>query len=377
MPVSQDKPTQRHASNVTVVYINGRFMDVRVTGVQRFAWGIINAIDQQLARPEVRKSNLRWVILLPHSASYSGNFENIEIRKVGPFSGHIWEQITLPRVSKNGILLNLCNTAPLLHNRQMLIVHDLAPVTHPEWFAWKFRTIYRLLIPFLVKRVSALGTVSEFSRIEISKYMGRSVDEIDLIPNAPFDPTERDEQEPTSLPGELENKHFVLCVASKDPRKNIPTVIRAWELLANRYLDLALVLAGGKNSIFSEEARKARIERVFDLGYIADSELNWLLQRACCFVYPSLYEGFGLPPLEAMSLGCPVIASDIPAHREVLGDAAILVKPNDVLGFSKAIEVILNDTNLRGGLIKAGFRRSKMFSWGLSARRLIDRIVTL
>jgi glycosyltransferase involved in cell wall biosynthesis len=169
-------------------------------------------------------------------------------------------------------------------------------------------------------------------------------------------------------------EHFILFVGSIEPRKNLISLLKAYLLLPEyikRDFKLLLVgLKGWKNVEILELLNKLKGNAEY-LGFVDNEELAGLYRKASCFVYPSLYEGFGLPPLEAMACGCPVVTSDVASLPEVCGDAAYYINPYNVESIAEGIHKVLTDRNLRQNLIERGLERSKLFSWEKSAREHI------
>jgi glycosyltransferase involved in cell wall biosynthesis len=204
-------------------------------------------------------------------------------------------------------------------------IHDVSPITHPEWFSTPYAALYRILTPLAIRASDRVLTVSEFSRDEIVRTCPAAAGKTIAVPNGvrPRDPS-------GGIPVEgLDTGEFLLFVGANNPRKNIETLIgayREYRRRASSPVDLAL--AGPNNDVFAE-LNLPTVEGVRTLGFVSDDELTWLYHNAAAFVFPSLYEGFGLPILEAMSAATPVITSNRGAMAEVAGDAARLVDPTD------------------------------------------------
>src|SRR5205823_2528267 len=173
---------------------------------------------------------------------------------------------------------------------------------------------------------------------------------------------------------------YFLAAGVLDPRKNLVTVVRAYrELVARRPDVTARLVIVGKAGRDAEPLRRLtedlrRSGRIVLPGYVSDEHLAALLVRASAFVYPSVYEGFGLPPLEAMAAGVPTLVADIPVMREVVGDAAVRIAATDVEAWSRALERIVDDTDHRRALIEAGGRRSSTFTWDAQARTIAEAL---
>jgi glycosyltransferase involved in cell wall biosynthesis len=214
-------------------------------------------------------------------------------------------------------------------------------------------------------------TVSEFSRAELSRFLGIAPDRFSVIPNG----GEHILREPAD-PGILKRlglrKRYVLAVSSHSLHKNFAGVRAA--VTHMRQQDITLVFVGGANSrIFNR--REASADASIVTGHVTDAELRALYEGADCFVYPSFYEGFGLPPLEAMTCGCPVVVSRAASLPEVCGEAAVYCDPNDSADIGRALDQVLENAELRGELRRRGEERAAQFTWsrsGATLLRLLD-----
>jgi glycosyltransferase involved in cell wall biosynthesis len=298
----------------------------------------------------------------------------IRLRRVGRLRGQPWEQIELPRYARSGLLVNLCNTAPLAHPFQVVTIHDAAAWDMPASFSWSFRTWYRTLQPLLVRRAARAITVSSFSRKRVARYC--------RVPEGRFrivreggDHMRRIEPDVTVLRrAGVAAGTFLLAVGSLNPSKNVEAVLEAVRMV--QHLPLRLVVAGAANpAIFADRSSVSGSGMTGAgasyLGYVTDAELRALYQAALCLVFPSLYEGFGLPPLEAMTLGCPVIASRAGAIPEVCGDAALYCDGGSPGSIASAVQELMGSPVLRDALIQRGRTRAAQFTWERAARALL------
>ena len=258
---------------------------------------------------------------MPRAQARDFPLTNIPLRRVGRFTGYAWEQIEYPLHGAGQLLLNLCMLGPLAARHQIVVVHDATVLALPNNFSPRFRAAYKFLIPRLCKRSDLVVTVSEFSRREIGKWYGADVAAMpvcfeggDHITAVAADDTVIDRLG-------LEGRKFFLGVGVDSANKNIKTVVEAFQ---QAKLDGAvLVLTGAKDpKVFGHLDIRGR-DGVRTVGFVSDAELRALYEHALALVFPSFYEGFGLPPLEAMTCGCPVIISEQPALMEVCGDAAL------------------------------------------------------
>ncbi|HNW98710.1 MAG TPA: glycosyltransferase family 1 protein [Bacteroidales bacterium] len=345
------------------VYINARFLTQRISGVQRFAYEISQSI---------LNLDINLIFLAPQKDSlYQLLPENAELIRFGKYSGHIWEQFELPNFLKkkaNPLLINLCNTAPIIYNNKISTVHDIAFIRFKESFSFKFRIFYKFLIPRLLNSSKAIITVSEFSKGEISSYYGINKNKIIVVPNAVSSNLNITENKKNK-------KRYLLTVSSIDPRKNLKRLIEAFNNINDDSIELLII--GSQNSNFKKNYELVNENNIKFLGYVSDDELAFYYEGAIAFIYPSIYEGFGIPPLEAMRFSCPVLVSDIPVLREVCNSAAMYFDPYNIESISNAIRDIVANENQRINLIKLGTENVKRFNWDKSAKKLLNIINNL
>jgi glycosyltransferase involved in cell wall biosynthesis len=252
------------------------------------------------------------------------------------------------------------------------VVHDVAFEVYPEFSRPLERLWIRRTVPFTMRRAAAVVTVSEFSRDEIVRVFGVPRGRI-VVAHDGVGPPFTDGAEGTS-PVE---PPFFLTVGNLQPRKNVATLIRGYRLAVGRRPDLPERLVVVGQAKFATEALREEAEelrragRVVFTGYIGDEELLGLLRAATAFVYPSVYEGFGLPPIEAMAVGTPAAVSEIPVTREVCGDAALRVAPTDPEAWATALIRLSDDEDLRRTLIDAGRDRAARYTWEACARAVL------
>lgn len=321
-----------------MISVDGKFKLQKVTGVQRYALEILNVWD---------KKSYKYQILTP-------NFKPIGL----------WEQ-TL-RGSSSDLLWCPTNSAPLANRRKVVTLHDCAVFYNPSWFSKRYRYWRKFVIPKLASSSLGIITVSEFSKNVICSALGVSPDFVKVIPNGIN--TEFfhkiDEAEAHKLIDELKiNKPYLLTVGSMDPRKNISSLLKAWDKfnrLSNEKYDLVVV--GGSNQNFYNELNH-NVKNVIFTGYVSDEELKAIYQNAHSFIYPSLFEGFGLPVLEAMTFGLPVLSSNSTALPEVGGESVLYFDPNSIDEILHAIIEITSNHSLHNQYSKYSLARVKKFSW--------------
>ena len=278
---------------------------------------------------------------------------------------------------------------PLIRCRSVVTIHDCIHLMFPQYLPNRFAFDYaRTSIRGAAKRATRVLTVSESSKRDILKYVDTQPEKIDVIYNAyderfAIDPAEEDVvrvRERYQLQDE-----FVLYAGNVKPHKNLERLIDAFQIVRKRGLDhLKLVLIGDDISKYTALRRAVHRHQLHKyvrfLGYLPEETLAVMYRLAAVFVFPSLYEGFGLPPLEAMASGTPVVTSNVSSLPEVAGDAAVLVDPYDPAAIADGIYRVLTDEQLRKDLRHRGVARAGMFSWEQSVRRvrkIYDQVATL
>jgi glycosyltransferase involved in cell wall biosynthesis len=283
-------------------------------------------------------------------------------------AGHAWEQVVLPaRASRLRARALLCpaNLAPLAYPRSVVVIHDAAALRHPGWYSRAYAAWQRLLLPAVARRAWRIVTVSEFARGELAELLGVDAGVIPGGVDERFTPAA--DPEPARRAYGL-SRPYVLCVASQTARKNLGALGPAARALAAGGVEV--VAAGGHRPQF---AREHGLEGMRLLGHVDDALLPGLYAGAEAFALPSRYEGFGLPVLEAMACGTPVVAASAGALPETCGGAAILAEP-DGESFAAALTALLGDRGERARLRAAGLERAAAFSWDRTARE-VDALV--
>ncbi|TAK93182.1 MAG: glycosyltransferase family 1 protein [Aquabacterium sp.] len=354
---------------VTQLVINGRFLQRPVTGVERFAVETLTALDQLLSVGALPALSVELVV--PKGTEPRVHFQNIPIKQVGRRQGHFWEQIDLPIYCGARRLVNLCNTAPIFKKNQIVVIHDAAVFSVPQAFSAGFRLAYKIIHMGLALVGARILTVSEFSRQDLANHLPMVADRISVLPES-AEHLLRHQPDPAILAREnLGSRPYVLAVSSMAAHKNFSLVLEALTLLDAPPFDVAI--AGGGNAKVFGEGGKVASDRIKWLGYVSDSELRALYEGAMCFVFPSIYEGFGIPPLEAMQCGCPVLAANAASIPEVCGDAAMYFDPRDAAQLAQLLLSVADDHALRETLRQKGLARAKEFTWKQVAQALVKQ----
>lgn len=333
-----------------MIYINGKFLTKDVTGVQRYALSLIN---------EFKKVSFDFEIINPENSF------------IGKRSRTVWEQLMASKIKK-GLLFCPTNSGPITYKNKIITLHDGAVLSHPEWFSKNFSIIRKTLIPILVNSSLKIITVSNFSKNHICDALSIKDDKVEVIYNG----INRKKFKPMGISNKILKKYkltkpYILFVGSIEPRKNLIRMINSWIRLPDIYKkEFDLIIVGKKNWIFKDVILKKE-NSIKELGYVQDDELTMLYSMAKVFIYPSLFEGFGLPVLEAMACGTPVITSNSSALPEVGGEAVLYVDPNSEENITSKIIELLDNTSLQKDLIKRGLQRSKLFTWENNAKKSI------
>lgn len=304
-----------------MVVFNGKFLSQKVTGVQRYAREILRELDKLLP------SDADFVLAVDKYAEDVPEYRNIRIVKAGRLSGNMWEQISLPLyVLRHGaVCVNLCNMAPVL-TPHIVVIHDVSYKVNKSFFSRKFAAWYNLVFALIIRRIRRIVTVSQFSRDEICRAYRHSFSNITVtyngwqhFRNIPYDPDALGKYG-------LSKKEYYFAMSSMAPNKNF-----RW-IAENARLNPGTIYAvsGGVNQkVFGNGLDFEIPPNLKILGYISDSEAKTLMSECRAFIFPTFYEGFGIPPLEALAAGADIVVSDASCMREIFGDCAHYVDPNN------------------------------------------------
>ena len=355
------------------IAINGRFLSQPLTGVQRYARELIVALDALLSSGDLDSPQQPVELLAPRGIQNVAALNAIRLRVVGHARGQLWEQLELPTFTRGKLLFTPGGGAPLLHRDHVFTIPDASVFSTPD----AYTRLYGLWYRWHHRRAAGMDslrilTVSEFSKRELSHRLRIDPARINVIPEG-HEHVLAVASDPCALDKlGLRRTPYVLAVGSANPNKNFRSLIKAFQLLRaqlprGRVDSLRLVISGRADTrIFSGDAFSGT--GILHTGYISDAELRALYENATCFVFPSLYEGFGLPLLEAMALGCATACSTSASLPEVGGDAVLYFDPHSPQEMADAIASILNDAHLRESLAARGRERSRQFRWSDAAR---------
>lgn len=344
--------------------VNGRYLTQKATGVHRYAFEICNKLHEM---------GVDFHVAVPNEIHPDYKF-SFKVVKCGSLNTHLWEQISLPRYLRrigSPLLISFTGCGPLNYSNQIMTIHDVSHERYAEWFSKNYYRFYHYMMPRIGKKAHAVLTVSEFSKKEIVDTLGINSEKIHVVhSNVPFH-NKPSKEEILNFTRNPEAERYILAVSSMDPRKNFIRLVEAFDKIKDKSVKLYIIGMSFK-AFNTPDLQKLIGENVHLPGYIPDEKLQTMYQNALLSVYPSLYEGFGLPPLESMTYGCPVINSDIPALREVSQDAALYVDPYNVEDITEKIEQLLVDEPLRKELQEKGLLQIKKYSWDKSAKQVYE-----
>lgn len=344
---------------MTPIVVNGSFLTQSVTGVQRYAHEMVNALGEHT---EVE-------LLVPGGAREVGPIPSRvhQVRTVGRRTAHLWEQIDLRlhlRSRGYPLLVNLGNTAPMRYRNQVVTHHDISYARFPGTYSRRFRAAYVFFGKQTLPYAREVITVSEFSKREIADFYAIPTDRIHVIPDAPikFDVSKSSNQD----------GRYFLAVGSLLLHKNYETLLAAYQRFKKETRsETGLLIVGGPSVVGPNPlAPHVRIPGLTFLGRVSDDELGNLYANARAFVFPSKYEGFGMPPLEAQSVGCPVIAADTEVAHETLEKSALYFNPYSSIELARVLSSIDSDMELRTIISRLGQENAQRYSWERSAEAL-------
>lgn len=342
-------------------YLNGFFLrSNKHSGVYRFSLNLLKAID------ESSNTDSEFILVVPRGTNIP-HLNKIKVTVLNGFTNqHLWEQINLAWTVKNNMLINFANFAPIFKHNQLCVIHDAIIFRYPQSYSKKFAFLTKLFHRMIVRQSKYIATVSNFSSLEICQIIGRPKNPILVLGNSALNMDDLKVQHEVLNIHKLESHGYVLAVFSQK-NSYYKNVERFLQVVPN--LSLPVVCVGSV-----QFANSPRIENLIQIGNISDQDLKSLYCNARALVIPSLYEGFGIPALEAMQCNCPVIASDIEPLREVCGDAAAYFDPENIINMTDVINSLISDFNKLEELVEKGRKRSTLFSWKNYANEILTRI---
>lgn len=357
--------------NASRVVFNGRFLCQPQTGVQRYARETLLAMDALLGDLDPGRAAALDVTLATPAGAQELPLKHIRTVMLDTGgTGHRWEQTTLAWYARNAFLVGLSYSGPVFKRRQMITVHDATVAVVPQCFSRKYRWLHNTLLRLLRGRVDSVMTVSEFSRAEIARHFGihRRV----TVGREGWEHAlaRSDDREVLARHG-LEAGNYLLLVGSLKANKNLGIVSKALAQLPAYPFQIAVAGATDRRVFDYDEALPELIKL---LGFIDDEALGVLYRHAAWFILPSVYEGFGLPAIEAMGNGCPVIAADAASLPEVCGEAALYFDPHDPASLAAVLKRVVEEPGLRAAQVARHRPRLVHYRWRSNAEILLGEI---
>lgn len=351
------------------IVINGRFLTQPITGVQRYAYELVRSFNQMIASGQIDPQIFSITLAVPPELKSLPQFEHITIKKIGRLKSNLWEQLSLPLYSHNKFLFNPCNTGPIFGGKnQIVTIHDASVFAIPQAYTKLFRLKYRIITLFLGKFARKILTDSLYSKKELTRFGKISPEKIEVI-YLGADHILNTIPDNSIFIRHAITKPYILAVSSNSIHKNFKAIIQALPLIQSPKEFELIIVGGNFSKVFQSSANEDLPQSANRIGYVTDAELRALYEHAQGFVYPSLYEGFGFPPLEAMLSGCPVILSSAASLPEVGGDAVLYCNPHDINDIAKKMETLLNDEALCNLLKEKGSAQSRLFHWNQTAQK--------
>lgn len=305
----------------------------------------------------------------------------LDVTKKSFYFWHLYLQIKLKRDNLGlDIIHSPENATPFvkLRSKKVITVHDIIPYLFPETYSIITQLRYKLFFKRTLKTADKIIANSERTKKDLINYFDVPSEKIRvtlLAADEIFKPLSHTEVTEVKRRYELEFP-FILYVGNLEKRKNIETLIKSYYQIKQRGINHKIVIVGKKgwksDNILAEISHLKLQDDIVFTGYVSDEDLPALYNAASLFVYPSIYEGFGLPPLEAMSCGCPVITSNTSSLPEVVGDGGIMFDPHDIDELANLMYEVLTNNELKDDLIEKGLRRAKMFSWNKCAKETLE-----
>ena len=364
------------------VVVNGRFLAQARTGVQRYGAETLRALDRLLGRWPQYLYGTCWQLALPIDARDVPLVDNFEIHTLQFLRGHAWEQVSLAAFARGAYLVNPSYSGPLFKRRQTITVHDAAVRASPETYSLGYRAFNNLCMGLLAPRADTLMTVSHFSAQELKKHYALARNDI-VVGRLGWEHVGATQARCGDA--EVLRRHglasgaYLFAVGSPKPSKNFGLMPRALALLGSD-LSMPLAVAGARDARIYRRDESIAHDKLRLLGFVPDDELDVLYRHAAWFIFPSLYEGFGLPPHEAMANGCPVLAARAASIPEVCGKAALYFDPHDPASLADCIRKATlgpDAAALREMQRERGAERLAFYTWEANAEILLNRLVAV
>jgi len=297
-----------------------------------------------------------------------------------------WGNLEINRIIKDysiDIIHDITGTAPLYFSsnkiKSLLTLHDVFPLSIPGYNTFFDNIVYKHWLPIVLPKIDSIITPSQYSKDDIHRHLGVSLNKIHVVPsgiNDVFSPVHLDELNRIRIKYKLPDE-YILFVGGIQKRKNLPKLIESCKRIWNLGFDIKLVVVGLDTLNYGKIRTQFRLKEgecknIIGIGRVPTKDLPGIYSGATIFVFPSLYEGFGFPPLEAMACGTPVLSSNISSLPEVVGDAAITFNPNNPEEIASRIIRVLDEPKLRRSMELKGLAQARKFNWITTARNLLN-----
>ncbi|WBH18076.1 glycosyltransferase family 4 protein [Sphingomonas radiodurans] len=354
------------------LFINGKFYSGATNGVHRVADRLLRELDR-LAVEGAAPAGWDMRLLLPKWDNWAPSFTHIV--PVPQRAGHTqaWEQLILPRVARDGVLASFANLAPALHRNKLTMVHDAQFRLSPESYSTKLRWGYRALVPRGARTSRIVLTVSDYARDSLATFGIAEPEATRVIHNGADHILETAADHAVLTRHGLAARGYAVIFGSAARYKNVAIVFEAFA--RNGLAHLPLVVLGPSRAALAARGLIAPAGAIFASG-VSDGELRALYEGAHCLLYPSRTEGFGLPPVEAMLCGCPVVAAPAGAIPEVCRDAVIYAGMDDAAEWEAAV-LALDVPGVRAAKVAAGHARAATFTWAAAGRKLVAELTEI
>lgn len=351
--------------------INGDFTTLRQAGVARYAREVTMALDALISEGHLLGRNLEIDLVVPRPLSEPLRLDAISVRVVPEFNRpripQFWVQAQLPWHVPGG-LLSFCNLAPVALKRQIACIHDMHTRLMPSSYGRGFRWAHRLILPALGRRAARITTVSELSRSYLVKF-GIAPQENIVVTYNGSDHAKRWDAAGSTLAVDRA-RPYVLCLGRDQEYKNMGLLANLAPLLDGLGLDLWMPGDVDETTVLRYVPEMP--SNIVLLGRIGDDDFKKALEGALCFLFPSRIEGFGLPAVEAMAAGCPVVASTSPCLPEICGNSALFADPDSIHAWAENVRLLMLDPDLRERLVAKGRARANSYSWRLIAEKYLE-----
>lgn len=353
--------------------VNAKFLGQQVTGTQQLGIGYAKYLKEII--PEIHFVTIKEVLNTKLA-------EELNAVSIGIKKNFLWEQVELYKYlkqNKQPLLIDFGNTAPIWYKNKIVTILDLSSVLHPEWFSYKSRMYLSLITNAYIKNSRKIIAISNYTKKTIIDHYNIHPDLIEVAyPACP----EYFDLSFNNYETGRENKYgdYIIAVSSIDPRKNFIGLIKAFNQAQLK--NLKLIIVGSESKVFANQNFKNAISRnknIIFTGYLSNNDLVALYQNALFFVYPSFFEGFGIPPLEAMKCGCPTIVSNTTSLPEVCGNASLYIDPFKMDSLVEAMRNLYQSSALRSELKEKGLKQVQLFSWKKSSEHIasiINKIIS-